>query len=82
MRENCQKWAQRIVRDKGVEGLRAEFASLKKPVDPSTATVFMQQPAGTRNRYRVTIYNCNKVTFYLGCSLLGQNSSCAEECRK
>jgi hypothetical protein len=54
LRENAQKWFQRVVRDKGVDQLKVEFLTLKKPVDPNTATAFMQQPSGTRNRYRVS----------------------------
>jgi hypothetical protein len=77
LRENTQRWCQRVVRDKGVEGLRDEFIALKRPVDPSTGVIFMQQAVGTRNRYkdvicldksRVVLKNaendCEPIVFY------------------
>jgi hypothetical protein len=81
MRENAQKWCQRVVREKGIAGLKSEFASLKKPFDPSTAKVFMEQPPGTRNRYRVSAF-FSDYFICLGRSLLGQDTCGVEERRK
>lgn len=54
MRENAQRWYQRVVREKGIDGLKTEFATMKRPVDASSlAKVFLEQAAGTKNRYRV-----------------------------
>lgn len=66
MRENAKLWCQRVVVQKGIEGLKTgkklnnlitskaflEFVSMKRPVDPNSAKVFLEQPSGTRNRYR------------------------------
>ncbi|KAI6220671.1 hypothetical protein M3Y99_01594600 [Aphelenchoides fujianensis] len=51
MKRNAQKWFKRVVEQKGVSGLKAEFEALQPtPVDPALATAFHRN--APRNRYR------------------------------
>ncbi|CAD5229577.1 unnamed protein product [Bursaphelenchus okinawaensis] len=52
MNAEHEAWLNTNIVKKNVEAHRADFASLKKALDPKDFKTFLAQPQGTRNRYR------------------------------